>query len=80
MENLISIILLVCIASFIYALIKLKKLISTGEVNIFNVMFVKDLSSEAEAHKKHALIGVYTFVAAILLMLIITGIYGPVKG
>ena len=80
MENIISTLLIICIASFFYGMLKLKKLLATGEVNSFNIMSAKNLSPTGETIKKHALIGFSVFILSILIMLIVTGIYGPIKG
>ena len=80
MENLISTILLICVAFFIYGMIKIKKLLAVGEVKSFNIMAKQNLSKESQSLKKQAMIGFFGFMSCILIMLILTSIYGPVYG
>jgi len=80
MENIITILLITCIAGFFYGMFKLKRLLATGEVNSFNIMSTQDLSPTSKSNKKHALIGFFVFISSILIMVIIVGIHGQVKG
>lgn len=80
MENVISVLLIICIVGFIYGMAKLKKLLATGEVNRFNIMSAQNLSQKSKSYKSHALIGFSVFIFSILIMLVIMSIYGPVKG
>ena len=80
MENIITAFLIICIASFLYGMLKLKKLLATGEVNSFNIMSAQDLSPASKLTKKHALISFSVFLFSILIMLMLTAIYGPIKG
>ena len=80
MENIITILLITCIVSFFYGMLKLKKLLATGEVNSFNIMSKKDLTPISTSIKKHALVGFFVSILSTLIMIILTGIYGPIKG
>lgn len=80
MDNVITALLAICLSGFIYGFIKLKTLLSLGEVNSFNIMSAQKLSPESNKIKKQALSGFMVFILSILTMLILSGIYGPIKG
>lgn len=80
MENIILALLLLSIAAFVYGMLKIKKLLASGEVTNFNIMSAQNLSEETRAVKKQMLIGFVIFILSILVMIIITSIYGPIKG
>ena len=56
-----------------------RKLLSSGEITPFNLFTKQDISTETRIIKKHTLIGFSIFSCSILVMLILTGIYGPIK-
>lgn len=80
MENVILVLLISCVIGFFYGMVKLKKLLATGEVNSFNIMSARDLSEESKLYKAKALIGFSVFIISILIMLVLVSIYGPIKG
>ncbi len=80
MDNIISVLLVLSIASFIYGMLQIKKLLASGEVTNFNIMSVQNLSDKNRLIKKQMLIGFSVFILAIFIMVIITSIYGPIKG
>ena len=75
MKNVILVLLTSCVIGLFYGMVKLKKLLATGEENSFNIMSVQDLSEESKSYKGKALIGF-----SILIMLVLVSIYGPIKG
>ena len=79
MENIIISLLIISIASFVYGMSKIKKLLATGEVSNLNIMNVQNLSDKSRAIKKQMLIGFAIFILSIFIMVVITSLYGPIK-
>ena len=69
----------ICITGFFYGMIMFRKLLSSGEITLFNFFTIQSISEENRVLKKRTIIGFSIFIFSILIMLILTGIYGPIK-
>ena len=79
MKSIIFPLIVICIASFFSGMIMFRRLLSSGEITPFNFFTIQRVSEENRVLKKRTLIGFSIFGISILFMLILTGIYGPVK-
>ena len=79
MKIIILPLLVICITGFFYGMIMFRKLLSSGEITLFNFFTIQSISEENRVLKKRTIIGFSIFIFSILIMLILTGIYGPIK-
>ena len=80
MDNVILVLLIIGVIGFFIGMVKMRRLLATGEVNNFNIMSATNLSQKAQSIKKQALSGFVVFGASIIGMLVVVSIYGPIKG